>query len=105
MPTISVPSPLATYIVYGTFLCLCFGQWVIGFFATPKYGRRKKRKTPTPPTSGRADWGTPEEYERAQTWWQERCARLEAMPPPAEDLPPDRAPSETGPSHRTPAPY
>lgn len=53
MPTISVPDPLATYIVYGVFLCLCFGQWVIGFFVSPRYRRASKRAKsgPLPPSS------------------------------------------------------
>ena len=41
MPTIDVPSPLATYIVYGVFACLCFGQFAIGFFVPQRYRRNR----------------------------------------------------------------
>ena len=41
MPTIDVPSPLATYLVYGVFACLCFGQFAIGFFVPQRYRRNR----------------------------------------------------------------
>lgn len=40
VPTISVPDPLATYIVYGVFMCLVFGQlWFVRRFVPARYGR------------------------------------------------------------------
>jgi hypothetical protein len=45
MPSISVPDPVATFIVYGAFLCLCFGQWAIGYFVPQRYRRPSKRRT------------------------------------------------------------
>lgn len=46
MPTITVPDPFATYIVYGVFLCLCLGQCAVNHYVPQRYRRRSWRRTP-----------------------------------------------------------
>lgn len=73
MPSITVPSPVATFAVYGTLLCLCFGQAVVNHVVPARYGRRAKRAA-----LAAEGWGSAAERDAAQAWWAERCARLDA---------------------------
>lgn len=43
MPTISVPHPIATYVVYAVLVALCFGQWTVGRLVPGRYGRPRRR--------------------------------------------------------------
>jgi hypothetical protein len=73
MPTISVPSPVATFAAYGVLICLCSGQLIVNHVVPARYGRRAKRAA-----LAAAGWGSAAERDAAQAWWAERCSRLEA---------------------------